>query len=209
LEVALVRACAPETDPGATGLLSRIERIERRMGIEGPAPEPATEAPAPVSTRPPAREKSTAGVQTPPPAQAAAEEDEQPAPPAPAGEVGFGHVKDAWQATLREVSKRSKRVGAFLNPSRPVRFDGDQLVVQVQSDFHVGEMSEPRNRDLLTDALHASLGIRPGLAFVTPSGDAQSSAESTTEDIADARADDRDPIEIVKEGLGAEVVEER
>jgi hypothetical protein len=138
-----------------------------------------------------------------------AEQAAEPTPPAPAGEVGFGHVKDAWPATLREVGKRSKRVGAFLNPSRPVRFEGDQLVVQVQSDFHVGEMSEPRNRDMLIDALHASLGIRPKLAFATQGGDAQHSSEGDPEDLADARQDDRDPVEIVKEGLGAEVVEER
>jgi DNA polymerase-3 subunit gamma/tau len=213
LEVALVRACAPETDPGATGLLSRIERIERRMGIEGPAPEPAPEPAATVTASPPPRrEKPTTDVPqpaAPPVREAKVEPADEPSPPAPAGEVGFGHVKDAWPATLREVGKRSKRVGAFLNPSRPVRFDGDQLVVQVQSEFHVGEMSESRNRDMLTDALHASLGIRPHLAFATQGGEAQSSSEGDPEDLAEARPDDRDPIEIVKEGLGAEVVEER
>jgi hypothetical protein len=134
---------------------------------------------------------------------------EELSPAASPGEVGFGHVKDAWQATLREVGKRSKRVAAFLNPSRPVRFDGDELVVQVQSDFHVGEMSEPRNRDMLIDALHASLGIRPRLAFATQGGDAQPTSEQDAQEVADARPDERDPIEIVKEGLGAEVVEER
>jgi DNA polymerase-3 subunit gamma/tau len=213
LEVALVRASAPETDPGATGLLSRIERIERRMGIEGTAPEPTAE-PDVIATTPrqAGREKTTTDVA---PSQPQAARDEapeavdEPSPAASSGEVGFGHVKDAWQATLREVNKRSKRVAAFLNPSRPVRFDGDQLVVQVQSDFHVGEMSEPRNRDMLIDALHASLGIRPRLAFATQGGDAQSTSEEDAQELADARPDERDPIEIVKEGLGAEVVEER
>ncbi|HEV3472714.1 MAG TPA: DNA polymerase III subunit gamma/tau, partial [Actinomycetota bacterium] len=38
LEVALVRAAAPDTDPSATGLQGRLERLERRIGIEGPAP---------------------------------------------------------------------------------------------------------------------------------------------------------------------------
>ncbi|HWC15057.1 MAG TPA: DNA polymerase III subunit gamma/tau, partial [Actinomycetota bacterium] len=47
LEVALVRATAPETDPTATGLLGRIERLERRMGIEGPS-EPETSPPGPA-----------------------------------------------------------------------------------------------------------------------------------------------------------------
>src|ERR687891_280777 len=49
-EVALVRAASPETDPSATGLLGRIERIERRLGIEGATP--AAEAPAPTPKAP-------------------------------------------------------------------------------------------------------------------------------------------------------------
>jgi DNA polymerase-3 subunit gamma/tau len=213
LEVALVRASAPETDPGTTGLLSRIERIERRMGIEGAAPETTSEPDASATIPPRAgREKTTADAvpsQPRPAREETPEAVEEPGPAVSPGEVGFGHVKDAWQATLREVGKRSKRVAAFLNPSRPVRFDGDQLVVQVQSDFHVGEMSEPRNRDMLIDALHASLGIRPRLAFATQGGDAQPTSEEDAQEVADARPDERDPIEIVKEGLGAEVVEER
>jgi DNA polymerase III subunit gamma/tau len=213
LEVALVRAAAPETDPGTTGLLSRIERIERRMGIEGAAPEPTAEPDVITATPPRAGRNKTSADSAPSQPRPAREETpeavEEPSPAASSGEVGFGHVKDAWQATLREVNKRSKRVAAFLNPSRPVQFDGDQLVVQVQSDFHVGEMSEPRNRDMLTDALHASLGIRPRLVFATQGGDAQPTSEEDAQELADARPDERDPVEIVKEGLGAEVVEER
>jgi DNA polymerase-3 subunit gamma/tau len=218
LEVALVRACAPETDPGATGLLSRIERIERRMGIEAPPSEPPPELPARPRPRveiaaktapeqPHEGEKGGADPVVTGAEPAPTEEDAgSPAPPA---EVGFGHIKDAWQATLREVNKRSKRVAAFLNPSRPVRFEGDQLVVQVQSDFHVGEMGEPRNKDMLVEALHASLGIRPRLAFVIQGGEPHPASEEDEHDVADASADDRDPVELVKEGLGAEVVEER
>ncbi|MDQ5874268.1 MAG: DNA polymerase III subunit gamma/tau, partial [Actinomycetota bacterium] len=66
LEIALVRAAAPVTDPSATGLLGRIERLERRLGIqqtEGgrveavtrplePKPEPVPRSPAPVGQSP-------------------------------------------------------------------------------------------------------------------------------------------------------------
>ena len=53
LEVALVRAAAPETDPSPGGLMGRLERLERRIGISEqqgqqaetiPAPEPAARA---------------------------------------------------------------------------------------------------------------------------------------------------------------------
>src|SRR5918996_1193607 len=61
LEIALIRSAAPDTDPSAMGLLGRIERLERRIGIEPPQREapgedgveaerrPADEAPAPAA----------------------------------------------------------------------------------------------------------------------------------------------------------------
>ena len=189
-EVALVRAASPDTDPSAAGLLGRIERMERRIGIEGPPPEPESrEAPQPP---PPARE-------------------EPPARPESPAEVGFGHIRDAWTATRDELGRKSKRVGAFLNPSRPVSFEGETLVVEVQSEFHAGEMAQDRNRNLLTDALHATLGIRPALRFVAQGQRPDPKPEASAADAADSIPveADHDPIALVKEGLGAEVVEEK
>src|SRR5918999_257286 len=109
LEVALVRAAAPETDPSATGLLGRIERLERRIGIEAAAWEarlgegagavarpPAESAPSPTpvaetqSSEPAStneRPASEPWVSEPPPAKPGpASEDDSPAelPPAAA-----------------------------------------------------------------------------------------------------------------------------
>jgi DNA polymerase III subunit gamma/tau len=250
LEVALVRAAAPETDPAATGLLGRIERLERRMGIEG------AEARLPASTAAPQR--TAASVKAVPTARAVAPASRQQpsastvAPPAaaptgaaPAGEtsmpdsgaVGLGHVRGAWDATMAEVNKRSKRVGAFLNPSRPLEFEEGRLVVEVQSKFHAKEMGADKNRQLFADALHAALGVRPEVAFsargeapsdhaeegagasaqATPvAGDAKedvgaaATAEGTADSIDEPLTDvDEDPIELVKKGFAAQVVEEK
>jgi DNA polymerase-3 subunit gamma/tau len=192
-EVALVRAASPETDPSATGLLGRIERIERRLGIEGAAP-PAEAAPAPTRTAPRAEE---------PPAVA-------PPRPDASAEVGFGHVRDAWAATRDELGKKSKRVAAFLNPSRPVSYEGEALVVEVQSEFHAGEMAQDRNRALLSDALHATLGIKPTLRFIAQGAQAPEpeAPPQPASDAADAKPVE-DPIALVKEGFGAEVIEEK
>jgi DNA polymerase III subunit gamma/tau len=204
-EVALVRAASPETDPSATGLLSRIERIERRLGIEGSAPAPAPTEPAPVPAAAP-EEKPAASTPTQEPARGA-EGTEVPA------EVGFGHIRDAWGATRDELGRKSKRVAAFLNPSRPVSYDDDGLVVEVQSEFHAGEMAQDRNRDLLSNALFDTLGIKPVIRFVAqgsqtpaPEPEPRSAAEA-----ADAKPveDAHDPISLVKEGFGAEVIEEK
>ena len=222
LEVALVRAAAPETDPAATGLLGRIERLERRVGIEGARPE--TPVPVPSSTPSPAprRETRPAKAKTPPPAEPAAvpqlaaepsaQPIDEPAPGIPA-EIGFGHVRDAWPATLQEVNRRSRRVGAFLNPSRPVSFDDGTLVVEVQSEFHKDAMSDARNLPVLGDALHAALGIKPAVKFTARGAQAEESAVATDpgeyQDVVAGDAPVHDPVELVKKGLGAEVVEER
>lgn len=162
----------------------------------------------------------------------------------------MAHVRDAWNATLGEVSARSKRVWGLLNPSRPLRFDDDHLVIEVQSSFHESTMSEDANRGILGDALFGALGIRPSIGFVargsagepvadtrpaeiqapapaaaqaprsvpkrssSPSSAPASAAEPAEEmvDISETKpvlGGEHDPVELVKKGLGAEVVEER
>jgi len=230
LEVALVRAAAPDTDPSAGGLLARLERLERRIGIVGEAAQPPPQAtaerpPQATAERPPQATaepppQAPAEVVPAPPARAAPssperepEPEPEPKPAAGAAHVGLNHVRDAWGATLKEVNKRSKRVGAFLNPSAPIEFSGDALVVEVQSQFHRDAMGEDRNRAVLTDAVHAALGIRPSVAFVERGAQA-TEADAPAQEDASALAettDDavHDPVELVKRGLSAEVVEER
>jgi DNA polymerase III subunit gamma/tau len=232
LEVALIRSAAPDTDPSAMGLLGRIERLERRIGIEPPqrqAPgehgvdaerQPAEAAPAPAV---PARRSEGPRSDTPDAAAPAAGADGERAP-APrddelatepavaAAEVGFAHFKDAWPTVIKEVNKRSKRVGAFLNPSRPVRFEGPTLVVEVQSDFHAQAMSEKANKELLATAVHSALGAGPPLTFVEK--DKAPPPAAVEESVADLppegdAVEEADPVELVRKDLGAEVVEER
>ncbi|MEA2447013.1 MAG: hypothetical protein QOK47_650, partial [Actinomycetota bacterium] len=131
------------------------------------APKTVTRAPAQkpeevsapaqkTASKPPAKEAEPAVAASPP------EEEIAAAPVASSSAtVGLAHIKDAWPATMQELGKRSKRIQAFLNPSRPLEFDGDRLLVEVQSPFHESTMSEERHRATLADALHGSLGIRP------------------------------------------------
>jgi DNA polymerase-3 subunit gamma/tau len=270
LEVALVRAADPHTDPSASGLMGRIERLERRFGIsdqggEAPpaaaqpvqgaaparraptrptpqapiqeaAPEP-TVAPKPARKQPPARPAAeaprTAPSEQP---QAPAPETAQPAAPSSAAGIGLGHIRDAWSATIAEVGKASPRVKAYLNPSRPLAFEGGELFVEVQAKFHVDAMSEAKNRDALGAAVFAALGIKPSLKFVERGGAPEAVVEESAnteaqapptasvadpvetpaegemvdiEDTTPVEGSEHDPVELVKRGLGAEVVEER
>jgi DNA polymerase III subunit gamma/tau len=268
LEVALVRVAAPDTDPSVNGMLGRIERLERRLGIAAasapgpepvaapspeprpsardaeppaePAPEPGLPAgdaapsaePAPArATEPPAEPMPERGSVTAPGATPAPES----APPAhdavvpvassngdaPVAEspglppqVGLAEVRGAWQATLQEVKRRSKRVWGMLNPSRPVRFEDGALVVEVQAAFHEENLSLERNRHLVGDSLHAALGIKPRLHFTTLARDDKATpapAPDPVVELEDDRAVDapgEDPVELMRKGLNAEVVDE-
>jgi len=78
LELALVKAAAPEVDPSAKALLARIDRLEERLAGGAPA-APASPPPAvPVAATPP-----PAAAPEPPPAEPPASAP-APAPPTPA-----------------------------------------------------------------------------------------------------------------------------
>nr|MBA2600167.1 DNA polymerase III subunit gamma/tau [Actinomycetota bacterium] len=237
LEVALVRAAAPETDPSADGLLGRIERLERRIGLEGgvtiagnvidskptarrevvkeedlgkagsvePRPAPSTQTPTSTSGTGPA---TPAAAESAPPT-----DDKAPGVAAAPEHLGLGHMRDAWPATLKEVNRVSKRVWGLLSPSRPVSFDEGTLTVEVQSEFHRSSMTEERASDALLDGLHASLGIRPEVAFVARGQDVtpEPAQSDDVAEYAQARPAEapQDPVEMLKKGFGAEVVEER
>ncbi|MGH2790001.1 MAG: DNA polymerase III subunit gamma/tau [Actinomycetota bacterium] len=237
LEVALARATSPETDSTPDGLLGRIERLERRIGLEG-AEGPVIDT-APAIPEPQVR-AATASSRPDPEPEPEPQPEEVPASPVPAtsapqpssstDHLGLGHVKDAWSATMKEVAQRSKRVHAFLNPSRPVSLDDEGLVVEVQSGFHATQMAGEGNRSVLVDAIQAALGIKPKLLFAERGarpvgGDAGGEAEDEARDEAPtpsprqdnpgsyadaAEAEDvhHDPVELVKKDLRAEVVRE-
>jgi DNA polymerase-3 subunit gamma/tau len=229
LELALVRSAAPETDPSANGLLGRIERLERRLGIaqdaaEATAPEGAERA-APRDARDPLpsqKQPARSGEPVEPDAGGAARRAadgpaENRAPVASGGgatgveHIGLNHLKDAWPAILKEISRRSKRVWGLLTPSHPVRFEDGALAIEVQSEFHESTMAMERNVATVSDAVHAALGIRPTLLFEARSAAASKPVADDATDLAEARplGERDDPVELVKKGFGAEVVEER
>ena len=71
-------------------------------------------------------------------------------------------------------------------------------------------MSKDANRTMLSEALFATLGVRPQVEFA-PQGMEPAAPEITTSDIEGAQpvSTEHDPVELVKKGFGAEIVEER
>lgn len=239
LEVALTRSASPETDLTPEGFIGRIERLERRIGLEdgaAPSPSPKRErSPGPKQEPVPEQETVTPELQaTESPTEVLRETETEQVPdtvvpdqPAASSvdHLGLGHIKDAWPSAMKEVAQRSKRVAAFLKPSQPVAYDSDGLIVEVQSEFHAGQMATEANSLILADALYAALGLKPFLRFAErgaepldsetgaqSSGDASAGSASETAgsyaDAAEAVDADHDPVELLKRGLDAEVVRE-
>ena len=108
----------------------------------------------------------------------------------------------------------SRRVGALLNPSRPLSFDNGALTVEVQSEFHRDTMGQDKNRSMLVDGIHAALGVRCSVAFAARGAQAAAPEPEPEESIADVEASEAidakadDPVELIRKGLAAEVVEE-
>ncbi|MGI8873896.1 MAG: DNA polymerase III subunit gamma/tau [Egibacteraceae bacterium] len=186
LEIALVKAAQPEAcgDPGA--LAARMDRLERRSGLDAapaevtptaPTSPPPSAEPQPVAAAPtpdpaptaeptstpdptPTSEPTSTSERTPTPEPERAPEPEaQPAPVA-AGGVDIDLVRSTWPALLDAVKTRSKRLHAFLSPAQPTTLSGGELalVFGPNSSFHAEQCASSEWREQLTAAFTDVLG---------------------------------------------------
>jgi DNA polymerase-3 subunit gamma/tau len=158
LEVALVKAAAPEVDPSTRALLARLERLEGVLAGAPAAAEPAS-PPTPAAPQPPApAEPDAPPVPAAPPAPAptpsapqpaaiaapmrepepetaqsavAVAEPPAPAPPAPApvGALDLRMVEELWPAVLQNVAESNKLVAGCLAEARPLTVSGRDLTL--------------------------------------------------------------------------------
>jgi DNA polymerase-3 subunit gamma/tau len=172
LELALVKAAAPEVDPSTRALLARIDRLEAALaagagsagrGAEsaevGPAPSPApAERPAP----PPTATRAAA------PGAAAAVAAVAQAPEAePAPELELEELEELWPAVLDALRPETPMLADLLGRGRPVALEGAELTIafppecsflkrQAETEFH---------RTSATDAARAVTGRSLRLRF--------------------------------------------
>jgi DNA polymerase III subunit gamma/tau len=158
LELALVKAAAPEVDPSARALLARIDRLEAQLAggaapLAAPTPAPAQPpAPAPPASAAPspqgqaARPASPAA--SPPPvahgapgpataaavaAAAAPPVAPPPAPvtaaPTPSDPLDLGALAELWPAVVDAVREENALLAAVLADARPVAVEGGEAVL--------------------------------------------------------------------------------
>lgn len=196
LELATLRATVPEAEDSAEAALARIERIERLLEV-GAAPQPAQTPTA--AAKPAARVRG--GKKAPASKRA---EELPPEPPAaePGGEglVDLDKVRRNWPVVLEEVRKRSKKIHSLLGEATPRMLEGGTLTLEFGFEFHASEVAQPKNAAAVSEALRAVFGVAPRVATAV--------GERTQPPADEAALDPVDPLDALREGLGAEVIEE-
>ncbi|MGH2740236.1 MAG: DNA polymerase III subunit gamma/tau [Actinomycetota bacterium] len=204
LELALVRAAMPETDPQPAALRARMERLERLAGIEEAAPEPseqpAEEAPKAVQKP---KEETPKGQ---PKKEALPESRERPAPGprAPdAGAVDAEMLRRSWQEVV-EALKARRRMILYANTQVATvgGFDGQtlDLVFPPGREFAAAKVEE--KADELRDVLTELFGIAPAIRCSVREGTV------ALEDADEPPLSPQAAEELVRAQFGAEVVEQ-
>jgi DNA polymerase-3 subunit gamma/tau len=177
LELALLRATMPETDPRPHGLASRLERLERLANLEpgttippessarvggAAADEGDSEA---LSSEGQRRVGAEAG-----PAGAAAPQGGPAAAPvaADAGNVDVAMLRRSWPALLDHLGQMRPPqpvLRAFLESATPASFDGAVLELAFPPNKRFGVQKVMDRQDVLLEALSDMFGISPQIRY--------------------------------------------
>ncbi|MBI1321070.1 MAG: DNA polymerase III subunit gamma/tau [Candidatus Hydrogenedens sp.] len=150
LEALLIRTSKMGVGVTIDTILEKLAALEAN-GLPQSAPGAAPSAPAP-------RPKAAASPPDPPDAGAA-----PPAPPAPAKPaarrmtVDADNLRPAWMRITESISKESMSLGVWLGNGRPVRIDGDTLVLLFPHDQAQARdiVQKPENRDSIAAMLES------------------------------------------------------
>ena len=189
LELALVKVTSPGSDLSRESLAFRVEQLEQRFAGAVPV---AAAAPAPVGTVP---SEPTPVAPQPTPAAAA---------PAEAPPLGLDQLQEAWQRTvLPAVQSRSIPVASLLGEARPATLEGEMLTLEfpASADFHRRQAEEPKNVNVIREALYEVTGHRLGVTL------ALGEAEDAVEEEDDALTEEA-LISMFKDTFDAQEVED-
>jgi len=132
LELICARVLLPGADDGTEGVLARLDRIEKRMSIAGPAPAAATAPPtsAPESSAP----TRPAPVEPAPPAEPEPTPEPEPSGPTPAPVTGSGStltlvdVRRLWPDLLDAVKLKRRYTWILLSQNAQVAAVDDKTL---------------------------------------------------------------------------------
>jgi DNA polymerase III subunit gamma/tau len=226
LELALVRASMPESDPAPEALISRLERLERLSGIEGGAAgavpstgpprslnggteeEPDARASAvhrgsPPPTSAPAAQPTSKAEPDAPPSDTSSE---QPATPATTGDVDVEMLRRSWHSVVERLKEaRQMPLAANLESVTPASFDGETLELAFPPNRSFGVQTVERRISKLQDVLRDVFGITPAIKCVIR--DAVAGAVTVIEDDDTPPPDEDAALARLQAELNAEIAD--
>jgi len=236
LELVCARMLLPAASTGPGALLQRVERLERRMQIGGPAAaqmataQPATAQPAaaaPVPPRrpaqevlPPVRVAPAADESLPSGVAAGAADGESAAEPLPAGEgIDAAAVRRVWPDLVGRVRDKRRTVAAYLLDATVSSVDGGVLQLTFPHAFHARALSQQPALDYFRDALREVLGVdwqvqcevagQPALDSADAGGFApgdEAAEDGLEDDSATGRTPEESALQLLRHSLGAEQI---
>lgn len=172
LELMVARILVPASDASSRGTLARVERLERRVGVEqsssteearrdrapsseesssdrAPLPEaPRSDRPSlpeePRSDRPSLPEGSRSDRLEGGPQENAPSTASSPAP-GPTGPVSFQQLADSWTEVLEVVGKRKRAAWAVVFTAKPMGMKDDVLALAFPSQNDVENFRKPQS----------------------------------------------------------------
>jgi DNA polymerase-3 subunit gamma/tau len=229
LELALVRASMPQTDPGPAGVVSRLERLERLAALEpGATLPPAAATPAPVVVPEAAGPAETAAEAAPKAAAEAAEAEtpaetegtvQAPEPSGPSTQMPVPHAADAgsvdvtmlrrsWPALIEHLgTQRHMILKAILEAAAVASFDGSTLELAFPPDRKVGPQKVEEKKPELQQALADLFGIRPEVVCVVR--ELRAAGEPSSVEIVDDEEapDEEEALRRLQDMLGAKPID--
>lgn len=202
VELALIKLTRPETatDPGA--LITRMDRLERRLG------KPAEVPPTPVvgvaaNPKPPVEDDSSS-------LEASSAEPDGEEEAAAAIDISFDQLQKVWPGLfggLRDVL--GARRWAFFREAVPAAVEGNTIVLEVAHEFHLSslEQDDAVSKIVATKAGDL-LGTPVKVRFRAKAGSNPSPREVDLSDLEERPESETDPTALLASELGAEVVEE-
>jgi DNA polymerase-3 subunit gamma/tau len=174
LELMVARLLVPAADESERGALARVERLERRMGIdEHPSmrvvPDRPPVEPVDIRTARKAKEEPVPEAAVPDAAVPDAAVPETVAPetaaPETAAPVTLQQIKDAWPEVLEIVKDSKRNAWMALAASTPRAYEGDVLTVAFATEADVSSFKQPQGpgesvSEQLRGAIHQVLGVR-------------------------------------------------
>ncbi len=219
-ELALIKLTRPETATDPEALISRMDRLERRLGKPGETVATAPVTPAPV--------QKTSPSPAPTPVEAVPEPDElaraaaplipetadTAEPEAPAIDISFEQLQKIWPGLfggLRDVL--GARRWAFFRETLPGAVEGNTIYLDVTHDFHLAALEQddavaPIVAAKASDLLGGTVKVRFRLK-----NDAGGRTEAEDDRVDLSQLEDRpaaasDPAALLESELGARLVED-